>query len=204
MQVGWVQSPSGKWAYIAPSDKPSGDPSLSDLPQQTWNPRELTPENKKLQQTNQQQYIPNTEIARLWSHGFTKTKSLKGITNPGLYLTAYLGDMEVTEALQAGTLRDGKLAETADKSKAVIKGARLKLYPPGFNLYRCSREIKHPGIWQVSEEQAQAEVSGIELTYEKTVAITDEGGTLRNIINYRTYSSLPAKEKSTNSEMEEN
>ena len=38
-------------------------------------------------------FIPNTEMARLWGQGFTKTKSLKGVDNPGLYLTAYLGDM---------------------------------------------------------------------------------------------------------------
>lgn len=138
-------------------------------------------------------YIPNTEIARLWSHGFTKTKSLKGITNPGLYLTAYLGDMEVTEAIQAGTLQDGKLAEISDKSKAVIKGARLKLYPKGFNLYRCSRGVKRPEVWKTTEEKAQAEISGMELIYEKTVSLTDVSGTLRNIINYRTYSNHLAK-----------
>lgn len=141
-------------------------------------------------------YIPNTEVAGLWSHGFTKTKSLKGITNPGLYLTAYLGDMEVTEALQAGTLRDGKLAETADKRKAVIKGSRLHLYPKGFNLYRCSRGIKRPEVWQTTEEKAQTEVSEMELIFEKTVSLTDESGAIKNIINYRTYSNLPANEKS--------
>ncbi len=31
------------------------------------------------------------------------------------------------------------------------------------------------------------------MTYEKTVSITDESGTLRNIINYRTYSRLAEK-----------
>lgn len=135
-------------------------------------------------------YIPNTEIARLWGHGFTKTKSLKGITNPGLYLTAYLGDMELTEAARAGTIQDGKPAETADKSKAVIKGARLKLYPSGFNIYRCSRGVKRPEVWETTEEEAQAAVLEKTLIYEKTVSLTDDSGTLRNIINYRTYSSL--------------
>ena len=79
-------------------------------------------------------------MARLYGHGFTKTKSLKGIDNPGLYLTAYLGDIELTEAVQAGIKR-GRLEEepvAGGTSKAVIKGARLRLYPPGFNLYRTS------------------------------------------------------------------
>ena len=43
-------------------------------------------------------FIPNSEMARLWGQGFTKTKSMKGVDNPGMYLTAYLGDMELPEA----------------------------------------------------------------------------------------------------------
>lgn len=134
-------------------------------------------------------FIPNADIARVWRHGFTKTKSLQGIDNPGLYLTAYLGDMELTVALSSGIKR-GKLAEVEVKGrqkKAIVKGARLKLYPPGFNLYRNSRGVKRPEVCQMTEQEAQAEVSGMPLTYEKTISITDEGGTLRNIINYRTY-----------------
>lgn len=138
-------------------------------------------------------FIPNSEMARIWGHGFTKTKSLKGIGNPGLYLTAYLGDMELSEAVSAGQFNVERLAETKDKSKAVIKGARLKLYPPGFNLYRCSRGVKRPEVWQTTEQEAQAEVKGMPLTYEKTISITDEGGRLRNIINYRTYTKSSAE-----------
>jgi len=133
-------------------------------------------------------FIPNAEMAEIWGQGFTKTKSLRGVTNPGLYLTAYLGDMELTEAIQAGTYREGRLAETTGKSKAVIKGARLKLYPAGFNICRSSRGVRRPEIRQTTEEKAQTEIAGMTITYEKTVSITDESGTLRNIINYRTYS----------------
>lgn len=136
-------------------------------------------------------------MAQLWGHGFTKTQGLEGISNPGLYLTAYLGDMEVTEAFKAGTFRDGRLTETADKRKAVIKGARLKLYPSGFNLYRCSRGVKRPKVWQTTEESAQTEVAGMTLSYEKTISIMDESGTVRNIINYRTYSNFSTKEIGT-------
>lgn len=139
-------------------------------------------------------FIPNSDIARIWGHGFTKTQSLKGIGNPGLYLTAYLGDMELTEAVSAGAFQAKRLAESRDKNKAVIKGARLNLYPPGFNLYRFSRGVKRPEIWQTTEQEAQAEVSGMPLTYEKTISITDESGATRNIINYRTYTKSPVKD----------
>lgn len=138
-------------------------------------------------------FIPNADMARIWGYGFTKTKSLQGIDNPGLYLTAYLGDMELTEAMSVGITR-GRIAEsdTIDEQgkrqkKAIIKGARLRLYPPGFNLYRTSRGIKRPEVWQTTEGEAQGMIHGAPLTYEKTIAITDEAGTIKNIINYRQY-----------------
>lgn len=148
-------------------------------------------------------FIPNADIARIWGHGFTKTQSLKGIGNPGLYLTAYLGDMELTEAVSAGQFKAGRLAKTKDKSRAVIKGVRLKLYPPGFNLYRCSRGVKRPEVCQMTEQEAQAEVSGMPLTYEKTISITNEGGTLRNIINYRTYTRLAESDNEISTKTEQ-
>ena len=101
--------------------------------------------------------------------------------------------MELSEAVSAGQFKAGQLAESKDKSKAVIKGARLNLYPPGFNLYRFSRGIKRPEVWQTTEREAQAEISGMPLTYEKTISITDASGAVRNIINYRTYTKTPAE-----------
>lgn len=142
-------------------------------------------------------FIPNADMARIWGHGFTKTKSLNEIGNPGLYLTAYLGDMELSESISAGTFQATRLAESKSKKKAIVKGARLKLYPPAFNLYRFSRGIKRPEVWQTTEREAQAEIKGMPLTYEKTISITDEGGTIRNIINYRTYTKPSAESDTT-------
>lgn len=36
-------------------------------------------------------FISNADMARIWGHGFTKTQNLKGVINPGIYLSAYLG-----------------------------------------------------------------------------------------------------------------
>ena len=138
-------------------------------------------------------YIHNSEMARIWGHGFTKTKSLQGITNPGLYLTSYLGDMELTEAISKG-VKKGQIKEitTTDEQgkpqkKAVIKGARLYLYPPGFHLYRCSRGVKRPVIYNTTEAEAQAMVGDAPLTFEKTIEVTNDAGETVNIINYRQY-----------------
>ena len=132
-------------------------------------------------------YIDNSKMSKIWGHGFTSTKGLTGIKNPGVYLTFYLSSMELAESIKAGTFQAKRLSESKDKSKAVVKGARLRLYPSGFNLYRFSRGVKRPEVWQTTEQEAQAEVEGMPLTYEKTISITDEGGTVRNVINYRTY-----------------
>lgn len=138
-------------------------------------------------------FIPNSHMAMLWGHGFTKTKSLKGVDNPGLYLTAYLGDMELTEAVMSGTTR-GRLGEVEAEDeqghrqkKAVIKGARLHLYPSGFNLYRCSRGVKRPQVLHMTEGEAQEIIKDTPLTYEKTIAVTDSEGQTLNVINYRQY-----------------
>lgn len=132
-------------------------------------------------------FIPNAEMARIWGHGYTKTKSLKGVDNPGLYLTAYLGDMELTEAVEAGQYKAGRLGESKDKSKAVIKGARLHLYPSGFNLYRCSRGVKRPEVLHMAEGEAQEIIGAAPLMYEKTIAVRDSEGQTVNVINYRQY-----------------
>lgn len=132
-------------------------------------------------------FIPNADMARIWGHGFTKTKRLRGVDNIGLYLTAYLGDMELTEAISAGTLRGGRLGETKRESKAVIKGARLHLYPAGFNIYRHSRGVKMPQVYKTTERKAREIVGDAPLTFEKTIELTDEAGEVQNVINYRQY-----------------
>ena len=79
---------------------------------------------------------------------------LVNIDNVGAYLTAYLGDIECTPdnlkmlGLSPDDLRI-KLVDSIDgielkQPKKFIKGGRLYLYPPKFNLYRCSRGIKKP------------------------------------------------------------
>lgn len=155
-------------------------------------------------------FIPNDTMQKLWQggkdndsgRGFTKTKGLRGVDNPGLYFTAYLSDMEFSEAITAGNA-SGQIAEVEiedehgnRQKKAIVKGARLRLYPPGFNILRHSKDIEQPQVSQTTEAEAQKAVGSAELTYEKTFALTDEDGTLVNFINYRQYNR--ARRKSNN------
>ena len=138
-------------------------------------------------------FIPNTKMAQLWGHGFTKVKSLRSVDNPGLYLTMYMSDMEITEAAQAGAMNanikevDVIAKDGIRQKKSIVKGARLGMYPPGFNIYRTSRGIKRPTVSTMTEDEAQKLVGETPLTYEKTISLTDSTGEVKNIINYRTY-----------------
>lgn len=143
-------------------------------------------------------YISNKDLAQIWGHGFTKIKALKDSDDVALYLSAYLGDIPLDEALQNGTQiadikpRDLKIVGEGEKSKAYIKGGRIGMYPTGMRLYRCSKGIKKPVVSQMTEAEAQSELvaQNAMLTYEKTIALYEsENGREKPITtyNYRLY-----------------
>lgn len=148
-------------------------------------------------------YIPNEDMARVWGHGFTTTKKLDDVDNVGAYLTAYLGDMDIEEInndtvtfdqavkMCKHQVKEIEYEENGEhKKKAYIKGARLYLYPPQFNLYRCSKGIKKPIVTYQPEEMAQKKVSAATLTYQKTIQLSDAENDFEKTINYRYYNSL--------------
>lgn len=139
-------------------------------------------------------FIPAADLAQLWGKGFVKIKALKNVDNIGAYLSAYLGDMELGETLTASTTsgKGFKVVEVADKdgkrqAKAIVKGARLKLYPKGFRLFRKSRGIVPPTVTDCTNAEAMQKVGNAALTYEKTIKLTDDDGKTCNVINYRHY-----------------
>lgn len=143
---------------------------------------------------NEAPYMENKQVAKLWKHGFVTVKKLKDVDNVGCYLMAYLGDMEVSQAESIGindTDYSVKQVLVDDNGtpvpKAILKGARLKLYPPNFNLYRVSKGIKKPDIFYTTEEKAKKKVSAGTLTSEKTLILS---GDIKNVINYRNYNMI--------------
>ena len=137
-------------------------------------------------------FIPNADLSKIWGHGFVTIKKLENVDNVGAYLTAYLGDMELSELLDSGYIPSGleiKEVECHEESgeknkKSIVKGARLRLYPPNFNLYRCSKGIKKPYITMVREFEAQKKVKAATLTFERTVKVETSTG-YENTLNYR-------------------
>lgn len=121
-------------------------------------------------------YIPNKELADLWSHGYVTIKSLKDVDNIGAYVSAYLADLDVPDDFVPKNQETEVLVKTVDgKQKKFIKGGRLKFYPPGMNIYRPSRGIKKPEREEMTYEMAQKKVRNEEPHFRKTYAISRDG-----------------------------
>lgn len=120
-------------------------------------------------------FIENSVFRELWGHGFVKIKKLDNVDNVGAYLTAYLGDMELDECLAAEKTIKGsvKTVEIDGQKKAIIKGARLDLYPANFNMIRCSRGVKRPEVEMMTQKQANKKVLGATKTFENAFKLTD-------------------------------
>lgn len=126
-------------------------------------------------------FIENKVLADIWRHGFVTIKKLDDVDNVGAYLTAYLGDMDIEEVPNMDLIgKDIKTVEYVEngekKKKYYVKGARLSMYPPKFNLYRCSRGVKKPVEEYMPLEEVKKKVSGATLTYGSTHLYTSEDG----------------------------
>ena len=146
-------------------------------------------------------YIKNKEIETLWQQGFTKTQKLDDIDNIGAYLTAYLGDMSLDECNTANIgYSKSDLKEVSEigsqklkEPKYFVKGARLAMYPPNFNIYRISRGIKKP-IKEYMSYHVAKEKAGLRLpTYSKAIQLTDLDNNFTNKIIYEYYNTKREK-----------
>lgn len=124
-------------------------------------------------------YIEKNILEKIWGFGFVSINTLKNVDNVGVYLTAYLTNLDVSDMI-----------ENSSTNKAIIKGARLKMYPTGFRIYRCSKNIKKPLKYKTTEENIQKKLKNEVLTFERTIQIRNEMGSVINRINYRHYNKL--------------
>ena len=145
-------------------------------------------------------YIPNEEFRELWGHGFVRIKKLDNVDNVGAYLTAYLGDMELSELDEQKRLQSGnsiKVVETEEDgkkvSKAIVKGARLDLYPSNFNMLRCSRGVKRPIEEMMSQTEATKKVLGATKTFESAIKLTDTDSKFETVIIKEQYNRVRKK-----------
>ena len=144
-------------------------------------------------------YIANKDFREMWGHGFVKIKKLDNVDNVGAYLTAYLGDMEINEMdLSKAVGKQCKVVEVEDEDgkkvkKAIVKGARLDLYPANFNMLRCSRGVKRPVAEMMSQEEASKKVSAATKTFENAVKLIDRENDFETVIIREQYNKIRGK-----------
>lgn len=156
-------------------------------------------------------YIDNdTVLFPMWSHGWTKCQKLKDVDNVGAYLTAYLGDIPLSECsaatydylnkhiYQDGSMRVGGVKEIIDdkgNKKQYIKGGRLELYPANLNLYRCSRGIVKPTEELMTYKKALKKVRNQQKTFEKVTRLSDKSTDFESTIVKKHYNKKTVKQK---------
>lgn len=147
-------------------------------------------------------YIANQEFREMWGHGFVRIKKLDNVDNVGAYLTAYLGDMEIDEMdISKAVGKQCKVVEVEDEDgkkvkKAIVKGARLDLYPANFNMLRCSRGVKRPVAEMMSQEEASKKVSAATKTFESAIKLTDHENDFETVIIREQYNKVRGKNQS--------
>lgn len=140
-------------------------------------------------------FIDNSFTAKQWKQGFTNTRAVSDVDNVGAYLSAYLSDLTLEEAEDAGIntnyaeLKDVEIPDEHGNKipKKVIKGGRLGLYPAGTRIWRCSRNCERPEVYHTTNEQAENNVIFDTLTYEVTKNIEDTETGFSNTFNRRVY-----------------
>lgn len=133
-------------------------------------------------------YLHFDEFKKLWAQGDVKVKRLSGVDNIGAYLSAYLGDIELTEetAVIAMVEERNVLEKEIDgKKKKFIKGGRLYFYPNGMNIYRKSKGIVMPEREKMTYENAKKIVGSAKPHYTKTYEI--EKDDFKNTLIYEQF-----------------
>lgn len=138
-------------------------------------------------------YIDNSKLAEIWGLGFVSVKAIdKNVDNIGKYLTTYLTDLPIDNNADISTdVIGGKIKDVknGDKTKRIIKGARLKLLPVGIRLFRYSRGIKKPIVSEMTYGEAVKALSenGYTKVNEYAVEISGTDRDFKNKYIKQTY-----------------
>lgn len=133
----------------------------------------------------------------LWPHGAYQVRQPWSVDNFGAYLSAYLGNVELSEyqecygrppnedsVVELDTIDPDSLEPV---TKQFVKGGRLHFYPAQMHIFRWSRGIKKPVVEEMTYEQAKEKTSSAKLVFSSDVSLTDTSSGFRNRIHYEQY-----------------
>lgn len=132
-------------------------------------------------------FIPWEQILKFWQHGSIEPKRLKDVDNIGAYLTSYLTNMEADD-LDRERIREKheidnlKLVEVSGETKAIIKGKRLIMYPPGMNILRHSKGITYPDKQEMKMEEIKKIVGACTPNYKRKLFIKNDEKLVNEIV----------------------
>ena len=143
-------------------------------------------------------YMSNDIVSKAWKQGFVSVKALDDVDNVGAYLTAYLGDMELSEFKEEKpntkppNVKEIEIEDDTGQKckKKYVKGGRLYMYPPQFHIFRWSKGIKKPVVTVTSYEQAKRKVGSAKLTFQKSAILSDQEKNFETTLSYEYYNSI--------------
>lgn len=120
-------------------------------------------------------YVDYKKVRELWGLGMVHVSRLPFADNYGAYFSARFTDIDAFE--------ESKLKEKYPHAKQIIKGARLRYYPPNFKFYTCSKGIVRPQAIRMTYAEAKELVGNAPLAYSYTKKIVrqDESGEPREV-----------------------
>lgn len=158
-------------------------------------------------------FIDSAWLRNVWGNGFVTVKKLEDVDNVGAYLTAYLCDCEIEDytryvfeknhlslpddisVITSQFSGDDILVKEVEQdgkkvSKRFVKGGRVYMYPPNFNLYRASRGIQKPIEEYLTYENAQKKIGSAQPTFSIAIRLTDDVSEFQNVIIKEYYNRL--------------
>jgi len=170
----------------------------------------------------------NAPLFDIWGHGLVQVRRLKSVDNVSAYLTSYLTNISLDEleidyhcdsngeiAFESNLSKEEKdyqksilnehlrgskgLSWTKDKSKAVIKGARLRYYPRGMKMYRAINCVE-PKRYEMTyaEYRKKFKLSDKNNTMRSSVRVFDEEKDFSSVIVKEQYNLRVSNETSQN------
>lgn len=130
-------------------------------------------------------FIENSELRKLWSHGFVNVKRVYDVDNIGAYLTAFISDLEVMPGDKDYDSKKAIAKEVNGESKKFIKGGRLEMYPAGMKIFRPSKGITRPKSTKMKFKEVKNIVGDTKPHYQRTYYI--DTGEFQNEISYLHY-----------------